>query len=141
MKDITQTLFDAFNRRDFETLDSLSSDHLEWLDVPSGIKFLGKNGLKTWCQAWASAFSDSQVKIENHFISGEFTCTEYVGKGTHTGELKLGTIKVPATHKPVEFRMVNVVRIQDGKIVNGKVYFDLSTLLRQVGMIEKPMAA
>jgi len=77
----------------------------------------------------------------NHFASNGQVCTEYVGRGRHTGVLAIGQKKIPASNKTVEFKLCNVIRMVDGKIVSGHVYFDLLALTRQVGIEPSVIAA
>ena len=138
---ITRSMFDAFNKRDFNQIVSLTSDRFDWIDLPTGMKFTGKDGLNQWCHLWANAFSDAKVEIVNHFVSGEFVCTEYIGRGKHTGQLVLGSQKIPPSNRSVEFHLCNVTRVQDGKIIGGQVYYDLLTMMRQLGMEQAKLAA
>lgn len=141
IKTITRSLFDAFNLREFDKLVALSSDKLDWLDIPTGKKFVGQEGLKQWSQMWSDAFSDSKVEVVNHFDSGELVCTEYVGRGKHTGPLNLGKQTIPPSGRTIDIRLCNVVRVQNGKIVSGHVYYDLLTLMRQLGVEQASRAA
>lgn len=140
-KSITRSLFEAFNNRDFQKLVDISSPHLEWTDQATGIQLTGNEALKKWCQSWLNAFPDGKVEVLNHFASNGQVCTEYVGRGRHTGVLAIGQKKIPASNKTVEFKLCNVIRMVDGKIVSGHVYFDLLALTRQVGIEPSVIAA
>jgi steroid delta-isomerase-like uncharacterized protein len=141
IKSITRSLFEAFNNRDFQKLVDISSPSLEWIDQATGIKLTGSDALKKWSQSWLTAFPDGKVEVVNHFASNDQVCTEYIGRGRHTGVLTIGQKKIPASNKTVEFKMCNVVRMMDGKITSGHVYFDMLALSRQIGIEPSAIAA
>lgn len=60
---------------------------------------------------------------------------EFMGRGTHTGPLHTPTGDVPATGRRVDLPFCDVHRIEDGKITNGRSYFDLATMMRQLGLM------
>jgi len=138
---ISREVFDAFNNRDFDRIVSLSSDKLEWIDLPTGKKLSGQQALKQWCQAWVGAFSNAKVEMISDFGSDELVCSEYIGRGQHTGQLVLGQQTLPPSNRMVQIQLCNVVRIQGGKIVSGHAYYDLLTMIRQLGVEPARIAA
>jgi steroid delta-isomerase-like uncharacterized protein len=141
IKTMTRSLFDAYNNREFDKFTALSSDRLEWVDQATGVKFTGKNAIRMWCQAWVEAFPDARVEVINHFATNDQACTEYIGRGKHTGVLVMGNHRIPASNKTVEFKMCNVIRVADGKIAQGHAYFDLLGFMRQIGVEPAKLAA
>ena len=52
-------------------------------------------------------------------------------RGTHTGD----TLGFAATQAPMEITGISIVRIQNGKIVEGWNNFDFMTMYKQLGAI------
>jgi steroid delta-isomerase-like uncharacterized protein len=88
--------------------------------------------IEAW-QGWAKAFPDSKATIVREFASGDTAVLELVWKGVHTGPLQTPTGTLPASNRPVEMPACQVVQVEGGKIKNGSHYFDLLTMLTQIG--------
>jgi predicted ester cyclase len=52
-------------------------------------------------------------------------------RGKHSGD----SLGFAATHSPVEFTGMTIVRVKDGKIVEGWNNFDFMRMYQQVGFI------
>lgn len=84
-------------------------------------------------EAMAKAFSNQKVQIEE-IISGENTAVlRYIWEGDHTGVSP--NLGIPPTGMHVKARGCMVYHLREGKMVDIVDYFDLLTLLTQVGVI------
>jgi len=59
---------------------------------------------------------------------------EFTFKGTHTGEF----LGIKPTQRTVELQMLNAYEVENGKIQKARIYFDMGTLLRQLGPSSSP---
>ena len=65
----------------------------------------------------------------------DFVFTEFVGRGTHSGTFASpGGPSIPATGKKGELPCCEAFRLRDGKVVSGRIYYDMLTLLGQLGV-------
>ena len=135
--------FDAFNARDLERGGNMLSASAELLDVPSNQRFIGPEGLRQYWQSWYSAFSDGKVEGVNSHASEDGTVvTEFFGRGTHDGTLVgPGGQSLPATGRRVDVRFCQVATVRDNKITDARLYWDMMTMLAQLGALPTPMAA
>jgi ketosteroid isomerase-like protein len=87
-------------------------------------------------ERWRAAFPDGEVKITNVLVDGERAVVEFVNRGTHTGPLvsSLGTF--PGSGRRQETRYCSVMRVKDGKVVEGRDYYDAATIARQLGLVD-----
>ena len=60
--------------------------------------------------------------------------TEFTGQGTHQGPLEGSGNPIPPTGRQIQMLFCEVLRIRHGRICNGRLYFDLNTLMRQLGL-------
>lgn len=60
---------------------------------------------------------------------------ELVLRFTHSIQMDWVLPGVPATHRPIEFAMVVIVAIEDGRIAYENLYWDTATILRQAGLL------
>ncbi len=88
--------------------------------------------IEAW-QGWAEAIPDSKATFVREIASGDTAVLEVVWRGVHTGPLKTPTGAIPASNKPVEIPSCQVVQVEGGKIKSISHYFDMLTLLTQIG--------
>ena len=91
--------------------------------------------IEAW-QGWAEAIPDSKATFMREFASGDTAIFELVWKGVHTGPLQTPTGTIPASNKPIEIPACQVVQVADGKVKRVSHYFDMLTLLTQVGAMK-----
>ena len=59
---------------------------------------------------------------------------EFRGIGTHTGPLATPMGVIPPTGRRVDFPLCDVWEVRDGKVVSTHNYFDVMSLLGQLGI-------
>src|SRR5205809_2487745 len=90
---------------------------------------------RTW-QGWSTAFPDSKATFHNAYASGDTVVLEVTWRGTHKGPLQTETGQIPATGKPIEIRACGVLEIAGGKAKSMRHYWDMATMLQQIGASE-----
>lgn len=84
-----------------------------------------------------TAFPDLRVRLRRIVaIEGELAVTEHTLSGTHAGLL----FGVAPTRRSVQVETVVIWEFASGRIRGETVYFDLATMLRQVGTLTLPGA-
>ncbi len=79
---------------------------------------------------------DLTVTITNQVVTDDQVVNECVWRGTHTGPLQSPAGEIPPTGKPVTGgRFCEVWEIQGGQIARLRNYQDVSTWLRQLGLV------
>jgi len=91
----------------------------------------GPEGFKPFFKKFREAFPDIQVIIEDCISEGDKVAARCRVRAKHTGE----GLGVAATGNPVEFTGMSIVRIRDGKIVEGWNNFDFMRLFQQIGAL------
>ncbi len=138
---IVKSLFDSFNQRTLEKGVESIDDKLAWTDVATGEIYRGKDGYAVFYQRWLSAFPDGKIEILNTLSSGDSVVVEYMGRGTQTGTLVGASGELPPTGRHVELRICEIYDFNQGQLIQGRSYYDLMTLLHQLGALERPKAA
>jgi len=77
------------------------------------------------------AFSDLRIEILHCVGDGDLVATHKMFRGRHTG----AWFGVPPSGNPVEFRVMDVVRYQDGQWAEHWAVADGVSLLRQTGAL------
>ncbi len=88
-------------------------------------------------QTYTAAFSDLKFEVLHQFTAGSTSIMEIRASGTNDGEL----MGLPATGKPVQVDICNVIEERDGKIFAEREYFDSASLMAQLGFEGTPVSA
>lgn len=132
---IARKNYEAFNNRDFDGAVAQVAENIELLNVPLGVTLHGPEGYRQSIQAWATAFSDSQVEVTNIVAGEEGAVIEFRGRGTHTGPLNGPAGEIPATGRSVDIPFCEVMQIKNGKISSIHTYYDAATMMGQLGLM------
>lgn len=131
---IARAIYEGFNARDFDrSLASVAAD-CAWTNLPTGQSFSGPEGFRQNLEQWATAFPDGRAEDLHLIATDDYVVVEFMGRGTNTGPLATPQGELPATGRRVEMPLCDVHRIENGKITNGRSYFDMATMLRQLGL-------
>jgi predicted ester cyclase len=127
---IIREMYAAWNERDFDRYASFATTDARMTNVPFGAKL----GFREYGEGWAKGFPDGKIELMNLVAQGDTVVGEFTGRGTHTGVLKSPRGEIPATGRRVEMSFVEVYRLRNGKICEGRIYFDTGTMLAQLGL-------
>lgn len=120
-----------FNEGNLDVADELLA--LDYVDhdpsLPEDVH--GPEGFKEYVGMYRAAFPDLHVQIEDQLAEGDRVATRWTGTGTHDGELA----GIAPTGKRVTVPGMEIVRIANGKLVEGWEGYDSGTLMRQLGLM------
>jgi predicted ester cyclase len=68
-------------------------------------------------------------------VAGDRAASEHTGRGTHTGPLAGPTGELPPTGRRFELRSAELYELRGGKVARVRAYYDVATLLRQLGLL------
>lgn len=91
----------------------------------------GPSDFKPFHATFRGAFPDIEVVVEDMIAEGDLVAARCSVRGKHTGD-HLG---IAASNAPVQFTGISMVRIKDGKIVEGWNNFDFMKMNKQIGAI------
>ena len=106
----------------------------EVIDVPSGTTFHGPDGYKRFALFFAENFPDSRVELTNAFATEDRVALEAISRWTNPNPSYLPTGAIPVTGHSIELRICHVFQIRNGKIVSYHTYYDMMTMLEQLGL-------
>ena len=132
---LVRSVYTAYNDREFDRAAAVVTDNYEWLMTPTGQVFHGGDGMREYLAGWAEGFPDSQVEVTNVIVGENQAVVEFTGRGTHSGTLATPMGDIEATGQQAELHFCDVYEIADGKLRRGRSYFDLATLMRQLGVV------
>jgi steroid delta-isomerase-like uncharacterized protein len=132
--DIAKSSVMAYNEKNWNNVrTALTSDAL-YDEVATQRKIQGLDQVVDCWQGWARAFPDSKATFHNAIASGNIVCLELSWRGKHTGTLELPTGPVAATNRSIDIRGCQVFEMSENKAQIIRHYFDMATLLQQLGL-------
>ncbi len=127
---IIREVHKAWNEKNLDRYATYATADARVTNVPFGAKL----GFREYGEIWARAFPDGQIDLTNLVAQGDLVMTEFTGRGTHTGVLQTPTGEIQPTGRRVEMSFAEVYRLRNGKVTEGKLYFDSATMLTQLGL-------
>jgi len=89
----------------------------------------GIDGVRATVNMMRGGISGFELGVQFMLADGDKVAAHWTATGTHSGEL----MGVPATGRPIDFRGVSVVRIEDDKVAEIWGASDGLSLMQQLG--------
>ena len=118
------------NRGDLAALDELCAPDFVNHSAPPGVPPT-REGLAQLTALFRRAFPDGRMAIEDMLAEGDRVVTRKTFRGTHRGEL----MGLPPTGARVEIGLIDIVRLDGGKVVEHWNAVDNLGMLQQLGAI------
>lgn len=134
MKDIVTNHLKAFSRSDWKAYSAIFSDGAIYEEEATGRRVQGVEEIVRCVEPWMRAFPDLQARIKDTVVAGDALVAELEWTGTHKGPLAGPFGSIPPTGKAGKLLAVEVVRFDGDRIREIRHYFDLLSLLRQLGV-------
>ena len=131
--EIAKAAVTAYNKKDWNELGNLLAANAVYDEKATNRRLEGSGQIIEALQGWAQAFPDSKGTFIREFVSNDTAILELVWKGVHTGPLQTPTGAIPPSNKPIEVPACEVFRVEGGKVRSMSHYFDMLTLLNQIG--------
>jgi steroid delta-isomerase-like uncharacterized protein len=125
-KEIEQ-LFAAWNSHNPDYVVASFTEDIVYEDVPAGHISRGSNEVRKWAEGAFAVIENFKFEIVSSFSQNGRGVTEWVWSGTDKGLFKTG--------KNFSVRGVSVFEVRKGKISRYKEFYDVATIMRQVGLL------
>lgn len=135
---LMQTLDDAWNSQDWETFSHRHRDDCTVFWPGQAEPTRGVHNHRAESAEFFKSFPDNRVGNRPYkifFASGEFTCSVADFTGTFKGPMKMGDKTIPPTNKSFKVEFCTVARWKDGKIVEERLFYDLVSFMKQIGIM------
>ena len=135
---IAEKLFEAINAHKLELGDSYQAVEYKF-EGPGTARnggALNRDQAKVYTQGFINAFPDLHFELTQKIAQGEYVVINWIGSGTHNGPLTTPTgDTLPATGKKAVVAGSTTYQIINGKVVKGWTYWDMVSMLSQLGIL------
>ncbi len=120
----------AENRRSIEGLLATLSPEPLYVIMATGQEHRGRAGVAAFYSGLFESMPDVTFDLQEVFIGESGVVEESVMVGTHTGDL----FGLPPTGQPIRLPLTIVFPMRAGAILGERLYFDMDSLQRQLGL-------
>ncbi len=125
---------DAQGAHDDNRLGATVTDDYIYNEIGTQRRVQGREAWLEICQGCGQAYPDVKGTVQNVFVSGNQAAAETTWDGTLQGDLAAPGGTISATGKRMQqWPVAFVYTVEGGKLKEANVYFDLATLLQQIG--------
>jgi steroid delta-isomerase-like uncharacterized protein len=139
-REVGQRFIDAFNGHDEQRIRELQGENTAF-EAPGDVKIQGREAATEYAMAWARAFPDARITVHNELVDGDWVVQEFTFTGTHQDTLMSPTGEIPATHKTLNGRGVQIFRVEGETVADTRLYFDQVQVMTQLGLMPEPARA
>jgi len=134
LPDLARRYYAYFNERRFDEAGQLVDPEAVFHYVATQQRLVGRAGYRALVAAWVIAFDDAWVEIRSIRQTDDHVVrVDFVGHGTHTGDLELGeALVIPATGISAELPFTDTLTFRGGLITESRFEFDVVELRRRL---------
>ena len=133
-----KAMHEAFIRRDFASVLATLADSFTYRDHGSGMTFHGKAGFNQFMEGWVKGFSNATPHAATYIDGGDVSVAQFHGKGINDGPVG----PFPASGKKMDLPFCEIMHFNSaGQAVSGECYYDMLSMMVQLGHMKAPMAA
>jgi steroid delta-isomerase-like uncharacterized protein len=131
---------DAFNAHDEARIRELNGENVVF-EAPGEIRLEGRDAATEYAMAWLRAFPDARLTVTNELADGDWVAQEFTFEGTHEDTLSSPSGDIPATHKRLDGRGVQIFKVEGEVVTDTRLYFDQVDIMTQLGLMPEPASA
>jgi predicted ester cyclase len=129
----TRLYYQLFNERRLDEAGKLVDPQAVFHYLPTRQRLMGRAGYRALVAAWLNAFEDAALDIQSVTTDGDTVVVEFIGTGTHTGDLVLGEeFSLPATGRSTRLPFRDTLQVRDGLITSSQLDFDVEEMKRRL---------
>jgi steroid delta-isomerase-like uncharacterized protein len=129
---------EVWNERNTQTIHELVAPNaVTFGQLEDGHPLRGAAEFATFAERILGAFSGIHFVVEDAFGAGDKVVARWSATMAHSGN----DLGMPATGKQVRLTGISVVRVSEGKFVEGWDSWDQLGLMKQLGVYQAPEAA
>jgi steroid delta-isomerase-like uncharacterized protein len=139
--DVARESIECFNSGDFDRLRSLLADDSYEEEYSTQRRLDGADAQVQAARGWKEAFPDGRGTVHGAYVDGNTVTLELTWEGTQTGSMRTPDgQELPPSNRRGTVHACQVMEIEGDEIKVTRHYFDLMTILQQIGAMERARA-
>jgi len=123
------------NRHDLEGVLRTFGPNAGYEDEAWGEVYRGPGGVRQFYSQLMQALPDLEIEVKRQHVTDDAVLVEVIIRGTQLG----GWRGLPATGRRIEVPLCGVYTFdEDDRLAGERIYYDRSTVLRQLGVFHEP---
>ena len=132
--------YDALNAHDMDRFSGFYTDDFRG-EAPGTTHALTQRENRQYVENYLKAFPDLHFELTRVLAQGDLVVADWTGTGTHNGPLQAPDgSTIPPGHKKVVVYGSNTFKLENDKIKRAWIYYDMNTLMQQMGLTKGPQA-
>lgn len=131
---------EAFNAHDESRIRELNAENAI-LEAPGDVRVEGREAATRYAMAWLNAFPDARITVSNELEAGDWIVQEFTFEGAHEDTLSTPAGDIPATHRRLTGRGVQVLHVEGSAVADTRLYFDQVQVMTQLGLMPETATA
>jgi len=133
-EDIVRALYASFNTGDLSKLSDHATEDMVSHQMDISIKTAGLQAVRDQLAMYRTAFPDLRQEILSMSTSGDRTFVQLRIQGTNSGAWG----KMPPTGRSMDVMGIDMVRFENGKVVEHWGYMEEMKMMQQLGLVPAP---
>ena len=134
LRDTIAAYNDAWNEHDVERIASMHAPDMVFENHTAGERAEGQEALAHIAGIFES-WPDINFQTRRLYVREDLVVQEWTATATHVKPLSRGEIVAEPSGKRIEWKGMDVIPFEDGKVKRKDVYSDSVSILRQVGLL------
>ena len=134
LSEIIAAYNEAWNAHDVERIGSMHAPDMVFENHTAGERAEGEDALEHIARIFDS-WPDIAFETRRVYVREDLVVQEWTARATHEKPLSRGDIVAEPSGARIEWKGVDVIPFEDGKIKRKDVYSDSVAILRQVGLL------
>ena len=131
--DVARANIEAFNVGDWKGLAATFADQCVYDELATHRHLEGQDAIVEANRGWKEAFPDATGRIDRAMADNGTVTLEITWEGTQSGPLHMPASEIAPSNRRISLRAAQVFEIEGERIREAHHYFDLTSLLQQIG--------
>ena len=125
---------DAWNAHDLERIASMHAADMVFENHTAGERAEGREAIEHIARIFES-WPDIAFETRRLYVREDLVVQEWTARATHVRPLSRGEITAEPSGRKVEWKGMDVIPFEEGRVKRKDVYSDSVSILRQVGLL------
>jgi steroid delta-isomerase-like uncharacterized protein len=135
LAEVIERYNDAWNRHDVDAIVAHHAPDMVFENHTAGEVAEGA-AVREHIAGIFAAWPDIAFRTRRLYVRDDLVVQEWTASATHTSDLRRGDLIAPASGRRVEWKGLDVIPFESGRIKRKDVYSDSVAILRQVGLLD-----